>query len=61
MPKTRSTFDASQCLEDVDGDIADEYNGILGVAVAARDKYTKLITLAWKLKQALVSKQAKFN
>jgi len=61
MPETRSTFDASQCLEDVDGDIANEYNTILDAAVAARDKYAKLMTLAQKLKRALVSKQAEFN
>ncbi|RMZ91841.1 hypothetical protein DV736_g952, partial [Chaetothyriales sp. CBS 134916] len=61
MPETRSTFDASKCLEGIDGDLSGEYNDFIDVAEAARDKYAKLIAVAKKLKETLDSKQSEFD
>ena len=44
MPETRLTFDATQYLDDTDCDIVNEYNSGIDALVAAKDKYSKLMT-----------------
>ena len=61
MPETRSTFDATQYLDDTDCDIVNEYNSVIDALGAARDKYSKLMTRALKMKSALVAKQAELD
>lgn len=60
MPDARSTFDPSQCLDDVDAEVTEEYNEIIDAAVAAKDKY-KLYAIAREMKGALENKQAELK
>ena len=61
MPDTRSTCDASEYPNDMDSDLADEYNTIMDAAVAAKDKYTNLVAQARKMKSALAAKQVELE